>query len=121
MKLKKVAAIGALLVMGLWSLPSAALELGEGFFDIPWGEQLAKLEGFEPLGKHLEVSYYAKPDRIYQIENIEVANVVYGFFNDRFFAVYLAVDRIDVFGQLRRYIQQKYGTPRITKTKSPPP
>jgi hypothetical protein len=114
MKISKLAAIILLaLTVGLWTRAGMALELEDGFFDIPWGGYITQLKGFEPLEQNLEVSYYVKPDRTYQIENIEVTNVVYGFYADRFFAVYIAIDGIDVFGQLKKYIIQKYGDPRI--------
>ena len=107
------------LVIGLWAHPGKAFELNEGFYDIPWGEYITKLQGFQPLDQAMEVRYYVKPDRTYRIENIEVSNVVYGFWADRFFAVYISIDGIDVFGQLKKYINQKYGTPRIKMETKP--
>ena len=120
MKISKLAAIMLLaLALGLWTRAGMALELKDGFFDIPWGGYVTQLKGFEPLEKSLEVSYYVKPDRTYKIENIDVTNVVYGFYADRFFAVYISVDGIDVFGQLKKYIMQKYGDPRIEMETKP--
>lgn len=107
------------LIIGLWAQPGKAQDLKDGFFDIPWGKYISELKGFQPLDKETEVSYYVKPDRGYQIENIQVTNVVYGFYADRFFAVYIAVDGIDVFGQLKKYISQKYGRPEINMESNP--
>lgn len=107
------------LVMGPWAGADGAMELKDGFFDIPWGSYITKLDGFQPLDQAVEVSYYVKPDRTYRIENIEVTNVVYGFYADRFFAVYIAIDGIDVFGQLKKYINQKYGRPEINMESNP--
>ena len=111
--LKRLAIITVMLIMMILPQTGSALELKDGFFDIPWGGYLHKLGGFEPLAQESEISYYVKPDRVYRINDIEVANVVYGFYADRFFAVYISVDGIDVFAQLRKYITQKYGNPRI--------
>ena len=111
--LKSLAIIAIMLTLSTWPQTGAALELKDGFFDIPWGAYLNKLEGLEPLAQNSEISYYVKPDRVYRINEIEVANVVYGFYADRFFAVYISVDGIDVFAQLRKYITRKYGDPRI--------
>lgn len=116
---RQTAIIMLALVIGLWAQPGKALDLNDGFFDIPWGGYLTELKGFQPLDQAMDVSYYVKPDRNYRIENIDVTNVVYGFYADRFFAVYIAIDGIDVFGQLKKYITQKYGTPRIRMETKP--
>lgn len=117
--LKLIAVISVMLTTSMWPQAGAALELKDGFFDIPWGGYLSTLNGFEPLAQNSEISYYVKPDRAYRINDIEVANVVYGFYADRFFAVYISLDGIDVFGQLKKYITQKYGDPRITMETKP--
>lgn len=120
MKYSKLTAIILLvIVMGLWARPGKALDLKDGFFDIPWGEYITKLDGFQPLDQAVEISYYVKPDRTYQIEDIKVTNVVYGFYADRFFAVYISIEGIDVFGQLKKYISQKYGRPEINMESNP--
>jgi hypothetical protein len=112
-RLIRLLLVSVVLAMGMWPQAGAALDLKDGFFDIPWGVYLNDLEGFEPLSQDTEIAYYVKPDRVYRISDIEVANVIYGFYADRFSAVYIAVDGIDVFGQLKKYITQKYGTPSI--------
>ena len=111
--LSQVVLMSVVLAVSFWPQSGAAQDLKDGFFDIPWGVYLNELEGFEPLSRDAEIGYYVKPDRVYRINEIEVANVVYGFYADRFFAVYIEVDGIDVFGQLKKYITQKYGTPAI--------
>ena len=120
MKLLKNLAIAAVMLTVI-ILPRAgmALDLNDGFFDIPWGGYVTDLKGFEELGKKMEVTFYVKPDRAYQINDIDIANVVYGFYADRFFAVYISVEGIDVFGHLRKYITQKYGSPRMKLESNP--
>ena len=117
--LKSLTILSIMLTLSIWPQTGAALELKDGFFDIPWGGYLNKLQGFEPLAQNSEISYFVKPDRVYKINDIEVENVIYGFYADRFFAVYISVDGIDVFAQLRRYITQKYGNPRIKMESRP--
>ena len=41
-------------------------------------------------------------------------DVVYGFYDDKFFAVYANIDGIDIFSQIKSYIQHKYGVPSKT-------
>ena len=120
MKLSKlVIFLTVLSAVGLRPGSGLALDLKDGFFDIPWGAYIGVLEGFELLERDLQVSYYVKPDRTYRIEAVEVKNVVYGFYADRFFAVYVPVVSIDVFGHLKKYIYNKYGDPRIVMEAKP--
>lgn len=117
--LSRAVLMSVVLTVIIWPLKGATQDLKDGFFDIPWGSYLNELEGFEPLSRDAEISYYVKPDRAYRINEIEVANVVYGFYADRFFAVYISLEGIDVFGQLKKYITQKYGTPTIQMETKP--
>lgn len=110
------------IVLVLLSVPpdGMATDLKDGFMDLAWGAHMNDLAGFKKLGQQLEVSYYVKEDRTYRIDDIDVPNVVYGFYAERFFAVYVVVDAIDVFGRLRKYITEKYGTPGIIMETRPP-
>ncbi|MCU0559590.1 MAG: hypothetical protein MUD16_05285 [Desulfobacterales bacterium] len=39
----------------------------------------------------------------------------YGYFDDKLFAVYVHMEGIDAFSQIRSYVQHKYGIPRIIR------
>ena len=116
---KLIISLATMSAVGLWSGSGLALDLKDGFFDIPWGAYIGELEGFDQLERNLQVGYYVKPDRTYRIEDVEVKNVVYGFYADRFFAVYVPVVSIDVFGHLKKYIYSKYGNPEIVMEAKP--
>jgi hypothetical protein len=112
-------AIPIMLLLAAAPTAGSAADLNDGFLDLPWGAYATNLEGFKKLGQELEVSYYVHPDRSYQLDGIEVPNVVYGFYADRFFAVYIALDAIEQFGRLRKYINDKYGRPQIVMESRP--
>jgi len=40
--------------------------------------------------------------------------VVYGFYQDKFFAVYIGVDTIETFGEIRKNIKSRYGLPNTS-------
>ena len=90
-----------------------AADLKDGFFDLAWKTNLSEIEGFRKVSENLPVSYYVNPKRVYKIADVKVMDVAYGSFNKQFFAVYIHIHSIDVFGQLRRYTNDKYGLPRI--------
>jgi hypothetical protein len=60
----------------------------------------------------VNVSYFIHPRRAYKIADVKIMDVLYGSFADQFFAVYINIEAIDVFAQLRRHINQKYGPPK---------
>ena len=95
------------------SLPAA--DLKDGFFDIPWKTNLSQVAGFKKIRENLDVSYFANPERVYTINDIKISDVVYGSFTDQFFAVYINIETIEVFAQLRRHMNQNYGLPKITR------
>jgi hypothetical protein len=90
-----------------------AADLKDGFFDLAWKTNLSNLEGFRKISENLAVSYFVNPKRVYKIGDVKIMDVAYGSFENQFFAVYIHIHTIDVFAQLRRYTNDKYGLPKI--------
>ena len=89
-----------------------AADLKDGFFDLAWKTDLSQIEGFKKISENVNVSYFINPKRAYKIADVKIMDVLYGSFANQFFAVYINIEAIDVFAQLRRHINQKYGLPR---------
>ena len=92
-----------------------AVDLKNGFFDIQWKTDLSQVDGFKKVGENLNVSYFINPKRVFTINDIKIPDVVYGSHADQFFAVYINIDNIEVFAQVRRHMNRNYGVPRISK------
>ena len=92
-----------------------AVDLKNGFFDIQWKTDLSQVDGFKKVGENLNVSYFINPKRVFTIDDIKIPDVVYGSHADQFFAVYINIDNIEVFAQVRRHMNRNYGVPRISK------
>jgi hypothetical protein len=103
----------AVLLVSSGSLHAA--DLKDGFFDIPWKTDLSQTAGFKKVGENLNVSYFINPELIYTIDDIRIADVVYGSYANQFFAVYINIETIEVFAQLRRHMNRNYGLPKITR------
>jgi hypothetical protein len=89
-----------------------AADLKDGFFDLAWKTDLSQKDGFRKISENLNVRYFINPTRAYKIADVKIMDVLYGSFADQFFAVYINIESIDVFAQLRRYINHKYGLPK---------
>jgi hypothetical protein len=90
---------------------SDAADLNAGFLGIKWASPAAHQEGLNRLYERKNVVYYTQPNIVHTINEIPVPNVVYGFYEDQFFAVYIKLESEDVFGEFRNYLTSKYGNP----------
>ena len=89
-----------------------AADLKDGFFDLAWKTDLSQTDGFRKISENVNVSYFINPKRAYKIADVKIMDVLYGSFAKQFFAVYINIEAIDVFAQLRRHINHKYGLPK---------
>jgi len=101
--------------LGMLYAPVQAADLESGLMDMKWSTPAKELKGFTKVGGSKKIAYYVNPQRKYTFFGNEVSDdVVYGFYDDKFFAVYANIEGIDIFSQIKSYIQHKYGMP--TKT-----
>jgi hypothetical protein len=103
-----------LTVMCLFISAAGAMELKDGFMGIQWKSTANQQEGLSWLYEKENVAYYIQPHIVHTVHDIPVSNVVYGFYVDQFFAVYIRLESEEVFGEFRRYFRSKYGIPKKT-------
>jgi len=90
---------------------AGAADLKTGFMGIQWASPAVHQKGLTRLYERGNVTYYTQPNIIHTIHEIPVPSVVYGFYEDRFFAVYINLDSEEVFGEFRSYLTSQYGNP----------
>jgi hypothetical protein len=90
---------------------AGAMDLEAGFMGIQWTSPAAQQEGLTRLYDKKNVVYYSQPHVVHTIHEIPVPNVVYGFYDDQFFAVYIDLESEEVFGEFRIYLKSQYGNP----------
>jgi len=94
-------------------------DLQEGFLGTHWGSHISELTEFSKVSQKGDVSYYRNPQKSYTIFGIDTANVIFGFFKDKFFAAYIAVESIKTFSRAKDHLTQKFGSPiTILKTQN---
>lgn len=111
------------LVFSLFFLPAVGTAgtsaLQAGFADLMWGQQLTDLAHYKKVWAKGNVSFYANAGERYTLYGIEIPQVVYGFSDERFFAVYATLASPELFARLKRSLSDKYGDPATTfSTKS---
>jgi hypothetical protein len=94
------------------SLPAFGDNLRQGFWGIRWRSDISELKGFSKISKRGFVDYYRNPGKVYTLNDLRIPDVIYGFYEDRFFAVYINIESPDAFGRIRDYMISTYGTPK---------
>jgi hypothetical protein len=90
---------------------AGATDLEAGFMGIQWASPASHQKGLTQLYKRKNMVYYSQPNIVHTIHEIPVPKVVYGFYEDQFFAVYIELESEDVFGEFREYLKSQYGNP----------
>jgi len=92
-----------------------AADLEEGFMGYKWGDEIWHYDGLKQLYNKGGITFYSNPSESYSIEGITIGDVIYGFYNEKFYAVYINIDSHDKYDVIERYMKSKYGLPD-TKT-----
>lgn len=112
-KIMTVIIVGLALLLGT---NAGASDLQKGISQYKWSDSASRYNGLSKLGDKGEVSYYSKPGEIYTIGEVSVDKVIYGFYRDQFFGVYLNIDSIEVYDKLFLHMKSQYGLPTYKTT-----
>jgi len=108
---------GAILALALSALCCGALQavdFSKEFLNKPWGAPLSEFPGYANVGGGGKIAYYVNPKQAYMLFGTPLSDLVYGFYDDKFFAVYAGLEAIDTYGAIKSQIQQKLGVPKIS-------
>lgn len=95
---------------------ASALDIEKGFFKYTWGDSASKYSGLSELGDKGDVRYYSKPGESYSVSNVLIEKVIYGFYKDQLFGVYLNIDSIEIYDKLLNHMKSQYGLPAYKTT-----
>lgn len=105
-----------LLVLLISTQTATGADLSDGFLDLKWGQDKSQLTGYTEIYAKEPVRYYTNPGVSHMILGKPVPNLVYGFYEDRFFAVYMNIEDYEHYVELKRYITSKYGQPNMSQS-----
>jgi hypothetical protein len=108
---------GAILALALSALCCGALQAADfakEFLNKPWGAPLSEFPGYANVGGSGKIAYYVNPKQAYMLFGTQLSDLVYGFYDEKFFAVYAGLEAIDSYGAIKSQVQQKLGVPRIS-------
>jgi len=106
------------ILFGIWliliiSTSAAALDLQQGMHGMPWASSVSQYSHLTRVSQSNQVDYYVNSKMIYQVVNQSVTDVFYGFYKDKFFAVYIKLRSRDQFDHLKLLFSKHYGKPTV--------
>lgn len=99
----------------LWLSPSwAANDIQQGIHGMKWGSLVSKHPELTKVHEVGQAVYYTNANMAYQTANQPIPGVLYGFYQDQFFAVFIKLRSPDQFSQLERQFSTRHGKPKTT-------
>ena len=108
----------ALVVLLYLSAAVSAFDLQKGIHGMKWNSSVSDYTDLTRVKVLGQASYYANSQMIYETANQPVPAVYYGFYQDRFFAVFIKLRSPNQFSHLERQFTKKYGAPKTTRSPS---
>ena len=105
----------ALFLVMLCCSSAAASDIQQGIHGMQWGSSISSYDDLARVKKLEKASYYTKSNMLYETANQPVPAVYYGFYEDRFFAVFIKLRSPNQYSHLERQFTNKYGKPKTTR------
>jgi hypothetical protein len=91
---------------------ASAMDIQEGMHGMQWSRPASEFEHLKKVRESGPVAYYVNANTLYQVADQTVPAVVYGFYENRFFAAYIKLGSALQFNNLKRHFSGKYGPPK---------
>ncbi len=108
----------ALVILLYLSAVGSAFDLQKGIHGMKWNSSVSAYSDLTRVKTLGQASYYANSKMTYKSANQPVPAVYYGFYQDRFFAVFIKLRSPNQFSHLERQFTKKYGAPKTTRSPS---
>ncbi len=96
----KLTLLTMLLCLGLTQMGMSE-DVMQGFSGILWGTPIEDVRDFQEIAREGDIVYYKRAEDFYNIAGVTLPNVIYGFYQGKFFSTYMEVTSSDGFQQNR--------------------
>ena len=108
---KLITLVVMLLCMGMAQIAMAE-DVMQGFSGILWGTPIEDVRDFQEIAQEGDIRYYKRAEDFYNISGVTLPNVIYGFYQGKFFSTYMKVTSADHFDKIKRHLDNIYGDAR---------
>ena len=96
------------------TIAARAADLQQEFLGFKWGASVGEYPALKRLYAKDQIEFYSIPGRTYSVDEVPIERVVYGFADGKLFSIYIDIETLESFNQIRQYIQDKYGDPKLS-------
>ncbi len=106
--------IAALILIGLtfWTTHAAAEDLQTSFSGVAWGAPAEDTRNLALAREDGGERYYSRPDDFYPLGGVTCEKILYGYYQNQFFAVFMTVKSQADFRAVREHLNERYGDAR---------
>jgi hypothetical protein len=94
-----------------------AEDLQTGFGGIHWSTSLEQIGNCENIDRQGDIQYCIRSDQPHTLLGEPVPQVLYGFYQNAFFAVFIRIENDDAYAQTKRRMLDLLGTPETSLDK----
>ena len=91
---------------------AAAQDLQTTFSGINWSAPVAEARGLVLKRQAGDESYYTKPDDFYSLGGVTCDEVIYGFYQNQFYAAFMRIKDQKDFRAVREHLTERFGDAR---------
>ena len=88
---------------------AGAYDFQQGMHGMKWGSSASENASLSKVHETSRVAYYANPNSLYQVSSQPIPGVFYGFYDDKFFAVFVKLRSPDQFSKLKQSFDKEFG------------
>jgi hypothetical protein len=89
-----------------------AEELMQSFSGILWGTPIEEIRDLQESARDGDIHYYKRAEDFYTIAGVTLSDVIYGFYQGKYFAAYLKLTSGDSVTRIKRHLDTVYGPAR---------
>lgn len=89
-----------------------AEEVTQSVSGIRWGTPVGDVRGLQETARSGDIHYYKRGEDFYSIGGVTLSDVIYGFYQDAYFAAYIKLTSPDEFAKVKRHLDTVYGEAR---------
>ena len=97
-----------------------AADIDSDFSGVPWGAKRSSVAGLVEASRSDNVVYFTKKEETFTIPSTHLGPVLYGFYQNQFFAAFVYLESKSDFDQVMEQLEKRYGRPkaqlRLTRT-----
>ncbi len=103
-----------LLILLAASGSAHAFELNEGIHGMAWASHISRHTHLTEIRESAGARYYIDADTVYSVSNQPVPGVIYGFYDEQLFAVFIRMGTPNQFYYITQRFSDLFGEPRTS-------